>query len=205
MSEKEIIDKYMGRRTIAYRLLECILLPLSLILYRLKVINWKAIPEKGAAILAGNHRFLADPVFVCCCTKRVVHYLAKEEIFHWPVIGWIFNFILAIPVYPKGIKHRSTAMAEAVLNEGKLIGIFPEGIRNKTDADLLPFRTGAVRMAADTGAPIIPLAMKGGIIPFFQPVTIIFGEPYHIDKDADFAEESRRLQNKVLELMNSAA
>ena len=205
MEEQKIVEKYMNRRTIAYRLAECIIAPLGFLLYRLKIINWKAIPEKGAAILAGNHRFLADPIFVCMSTKRVVRYLAKEEIFHWPLVGWIFRFVLAIPVYPKGINHRSTVMAEAVLNDGQLIGIFPEGIRNKANEDLLPFRTGAVRMAAETGAPIIPLAMKGGIIPIFQPVTVIFGEPYYVDKDADFQEESRILQNKVRELMNSAA
>ncbi len=206
MTESRFIRRHANRNPFSFMVLRSLLVPFVYLFHRPVFINREVIPDDGKAILAGNHRFFADPLIVCCSTKRPVRFLCKSLFYYNPVIGWFFVLAQTIPVKKTNRNHRSLGAAEAVLNNGELIGIFPEGTRKKNPKSVfLRFRTGAVRMAANTGAPIIPLAMRGGIIPFIRPVTVIFGDPYYIDEDCDPEYESEKLREKVIALYNSAA
>ena len=198
---QDFIDKYVRKDTKSYRILKAILRPIAWLLYRPKIHGKENVPVTGPALIAGNHRFLADPAFICLSTDRVVHYLAKKEL-HDGKLGFFFRWAHTIPVDRSGKAHNSMEASKVLLNDGHLIGIFPEGTRNKVNkGGLLPFKFGAVKMAQDTGAPIVPVGMQGGEIPILKSVRVYIGEPYYIAKDADLEEENEKLRNKILELM----
>lgn len=89
--------------------------------------------------------------------------------------------------------------AEEVLKNGGVIGIFPEGTRNRTKEDLLPFKKGAVNFAKHTSALIVPAAITGQYKIFGNSLKIIFGKPYKVIDD-DLDKENEKLKNKILKL-----
>ena len=157
------------------------------------------IPETGRAIIASNHRNRCDPGFACMATKRVIHFLAKKEL-HDGKFAWFFRLAGTIPVN-RGV-HGTGVMetAEKMLEKGEVIGIYPEGTRNKTDDPIQPLKYGTVRMAQKTGAPIIPLSIRGIEKPFHSHVEAFFGKPYYVAADANLDEENEKLRRKLTSL-----
>ncbi|MCW4355400.1 1-acyl-sn-glycerol-3-phosphate acyltransferase [Hoyosella sp. YIM 151337] len=125
------------------------------------------IPEEGEAILASNHLAVADSLYLPLMVRRRITFLAKSEYFTTPgVKGKLLKFFYAgsgqVP-----IDRSSGAAAEAamitgrrILAEGKLLGLYPEGTRSP-DGRLFKGKTGIARLALETGAPVIPVAMIG--------------------------------------------
>ena len=200
MTESEFIEKYIHRSKLPYRIIRFFLYPLVFILYRPRVINSNFIPREGGVIIAGNHRYLHDPGTIAYSTSRPVRFLAKNVLHKRWYLRWFFELALTIPVNREGESHNSLSAAETALRMGEVIGIFPEGTRNRTSEDLLPFRYGAVKMAAETGVPIVPCAMRGGEYAILRRETIVFGEPYYIAKDADLEAENEKLRRIISDL-----
>ena len=201
---KEFLKEYVRRNTKAYHNWIKVAVPLAYLVYHPSFKGKENIPTEGAAILASNHCHLPDPTFVCIATKRVVRYLAKKELFESKFASF-FRTMHTIPVDRTGGAHNALVAAEEVLRGGHIIGIFPEGTRNrKIPGGLLPFKYGAVAMARDTGAPLVPIALKSKGIPFISSYKVVIGEAYTIDKDADLDKENERLRNKVQELLDIA-
>lgn len=183
---------------ILYRFLRFILKPLFKIIFRPIVIGLENIPENGAVILAGNHTGNLDAAMMLYGPKRIVHMLAKKELFSNKLSNWFFRSMGAIPVDRK--IHDSNAKAEAikVLTEGNVIGIFPEGTVNRTDEYLLPFKFGAVSFASKTNASVIPFAICGKYKMFKDNIIIIYGKPYKASEDLE--KENQKLREKVRKL-----
>lgn len=131
-------------------------------------------------------------------TDRIVHYMAKEELFKG-LHGKIFNKIGLIKVYRGKPNYKAIEEAEKILNNGGTIGIFPEGTRNKTQNNLLEFRKGAVRIAKSTNTPILPFAIKGEYKLFRKSITLEFGNPIDVNK-MEIEEGNEYLRNEVLKL-----
>ena len=169
-----------------------------LIFFRPKIVGREKIPKDGGVILAGNHRHIFDPCMPILSTKRPVHYMAKKELFNSP-IGWFFKVVGCIPV-DRG--HDTTASKEAaleVLREGEVLGIFPEGTRNKSLNGLLPFKYGAVSMSNKSGALIVPFAITGKYRLFNNKLTVRFGEGFVASDDLKRA--NKRLVSEIEELI----
>ena len=181
-----------------YRLLKPIYTVLLKILFRPRIIGIENIPKDGALIFAGNHKHAVDPTMVMMSTNRVVHYMAKEELFKG-LHGKIFNKIGLIKVYRGKPNYKAIEEAEKILNNGGTIGIFPEGTRNKTQNNLLEFRKGAVRIAKSTNTPILPFAIKGEYKLFRKSITLEFGNPIDVSK-MEIEEGKEYLRNEVLKL-----
>ena len=160
INEEKYKDKIKTEKCFLYQFLKIIYSTLLKILFRPQIIGKENIPQKGALIFAGNHRHAIDPTVVMMSTDRIVHYMAKEELFKG-LHGKIFNKIGLIKVYRGKPNYKAIEEAEKILNNGGTIGIFPEGTRNKTQNNLLEFRKGAVRIAKSTNTPILPFAIKG--------------------------------------------
>ena len=108
----------------------------------------------------------------------------------------------SIPVDREGNSHNTILAAEYALKEGEVIGIFPEGTRNRNKPnDLLPFKYGAVSMAAKLGVPIVPFVLQSKGRPFLDSYKVFIGEAYCIAEDADLDKENEILRNKMLALM----
>ena len=169
-----------------------------LIFFRPKIVGREKIPKDGGVILAGNHRHIFDPCMPILSTKRPVHYVAKKELFNSP-IGWFFKVVGCIPV-DRG--HDNTDSKEAaleVLREGEVLGIFPEGTRNKSLNGLLPFKYGAVSMSNKSGALIVPFAITGKYRLFNNKLTVRFGEGFVASDDLKRA--NKRLVSEIEELI----
>ena len=92
---------------------------------------------------------------------------------------------------------------ENILKNGGVIGIFPEGTFNKSEYIILPFKYGAVKMAIDTNAMIVPFAIVGEYKLFRKKIKIVFGKAYNIKEKSDLKSENIRLMNKVIKLLGS--
>ena len=157
------------------------------------------IPKEGAVVLCGNHRTNADPPFMALSTDRVVHFLAKKELHEGP-FRWLFKKAGTIVVDRSRHHNGSLEKAKEVLELGGVIGIYPEGTRNKTDMPIQPLKFGAVKMAQKTGAWIVPLITTGTGLPFVSRVQVYVGEPYKIAPDADLTEENEKLRQILTEM-----
>lgn len=186
----------MGKSKL-YRILRPILTFLIKIIFRPVIIGKENIPQKGRMVLAGNHTNILDPVLLLASTKRTVHFLAKIELVNGP-FGFIFKHMGIIPVN-RQIKDK-TVMPTAIkgLEQNKIIGVFPEGTTEK-GRGLLPFKTGAVRMAQSANSQILPFAIIGKYRIFKGPI-LIFGKPY-TQKTNDVTKENDILRNIVVDLI----
>lgn len=139
------------------------------------------IPKKGKIILAGNHTSFFDCLLVAGATRRCVHYIAKAELMKG--IGkYIFPGLGIIPIDRSTNGKQALVTAEEYLNDGKLIAIFPEGTINRTDDVMMPFKGGAVKIAADTDCEIVPFAITGKYRFFRKGVKIKFMPPIKIER-----------------------
>ena len=154
------------------------------------------IPKDGAYILAGNHIHLLDPGPIMSITNRHIHFLAKTSLFKFPQ-SLIFNNMGLIPVNRDNKDRDAYEKAIGYLNNGEIIGIYPEGTRER-GRGLLPFKTGAVRMANETNVPIIPFATIGRYRPFKKGLIIRFGKPYIVKDDIDKANQELREMIRIL-------
>ena len=128
------------------------------ILFRPKIIGLENIPSDGAFILAANHVSNWDPPFLGTFAGRVVHFMAKEELFENPVFSAAIRKLHAFPVKRDSADKNAIKNAVKVLKGGECLGIFPEGTRSKT-GKLGKAESGVSLIAAMTKAPIIPAAI----------------------------------------------
>lgn len=170
------------------------------IFYRVKIVNKNNIPKNGPFILAGNHKSNYDCVMLMSSTNKKIRFLAKKELLE-SKIGFFFRLMGIIPVDRSRKNKEALNEAYNVLNNKGVIGIFPEGTFNKTEYIVKPFKFGAVKMAMETNAKIIPFAIIGEYKLFRKGVKIVFGKPYKISSD-DIKIENNILMNNVIDLLN---
>jgi 1-acyl-sn-glycerol-3-phosphate acyltransferase len=197
----------------AYRLLKSFLIPLLMLLFRPKVTGLRNVPTNGAVIIASNHLSFSDSIFMPVVVPRNVTFLAKNEYFTSPgLAGFIkkltFIALGQVPIDRAGGKRSEAALLTGLrlLKEGRCIGIYPEGTRSP-DGRLYKGRTGIARLAIESGAPIIPVAMfntaeiqpTGQVVPKVRRVEMVFGEPIYLDGDSTDQVLLRTLTNQLME------
>ena len=141
--------------------------------HQLKIIGRNdCIPESGPFILVANHTSGADPLLVGFLTKRWIHYLMAREYHETFGLHWYFNAMGAIPVNRDGNDLRATRTALRLLKEGKGIGLFPQGgIRSAEELEAAAAaKMGAAMFALWSGAPLIPVYIKGA--PAFNSIVM---------------------------------
>lgn len=181
-----------------YKFLKTIYSKLLKILYRPVAYGVENIPEEGPIIFAGNHRHAFDPIVVMTHTNRIVHYMAKESLFRG-IHGKLFESIGLIKVHRNKSNPMAVMEAKEVLEQGGAVGIFPEGTRNRTKQELLKFRHGAVAIAKETNAKIIPFAIRGKYRMFKKGLAIEFGKPVDVSQ-MDIEEANEYIRNEVLNI-----
>ena len=185
-----------------YKFLKPILGLIFKFYYHPKVIGKENIPKDGSIIMAGNHKHVMDQCGVIISTKRVIHYMAKKEYFD-SKFAWFFKKMGCIPVN-RSI-HDENAKNEAlnVLKDGKALGIFPEGTRNKTKAFLLPFKFGCVSMAKKTDSYIVPFSVTGDYK--FRSKNLVYriGKPFKVT-NMELKEANKRLEKAIGNLMKKS-
>jgi 1-acyl-sn-glycerol-3-phosphate acyltransferase len=165
--------------------------PLLTVLGRPKVEGLEYVPESGPAILAGNHLAVADSFYLPLVVRRRITFLAKAEYFTGSglkgrLARWFFTAAGQVPIDRTDADAAQGALntAERLLNQGKLMGMYPEGTRSP-DGRLYKGKTGLARLTLLTGVPVIPVAMIGTDVVNppgskmwrFGRVTVRFGKP----------------------------
>lgn len=133
---------------------------LFVVFCRWEVEGLENIPVDGSLIVVANHVSYWDPIALGCALHRQVYFMAKKELFSYPLFGSVLKWLGAFPVN-RGTPDRSALKrAFNLLRDGKIVGIFPEGTRSKT-GEMLPPYGGAVYLALRTKAPVCPVALIG--------------------------------------------
>ncbi len=180
-----------------------LLTPLMRVAFRLyynpRIIGADKIPADGSIVIAGNHKHVYDQCLTIMATKRVIHYMAKKEYFDGKLAP-LFKFVGCIPVDRSRRDFSSAMSAMKVLKKDGAIGIFPEGTRNKTDAFLLRFKSGAVAMAKKSDAYIVPFGLTGDYKFRSKNLTVRYGEPFKVG-DMTNEEANEKLYREVERLM----
>ena len=141
---------------IVYKIVKFIGKPLFCLICKPTFKGLENIPQNGSAILAGNHTHILDAAIVVSSLKREIHMMAKQELFNSRLSRWFFRSMGCISVNRSIHDKKAKYSAIDVLNNGGLIGIFPEGTVNKTDDIILPFKYGAVSIASKSNSYIVP-------------------------------------------------
>ena len=183
-----------------------------MVLFRPKVSGLRNVPVTGPVILASNHLSFSDSVFMPLVVPRKVTFLAKSEYFTAPgpkglLKKLTFIALGQVPVDRSGGRRSEAALITGlkVLSDGNCLGIYPEGTRSP-DGRLYKGRTGLVRLALESGAPIIPVAMfdtdkiqpTGKVIPKIMRVKMVFGEPIYLKGDSTNLQLLRDLTDDLM-------
>jgi 1-acyl-sn-glycerol-3-phosphate acyltransferase len=195
----------------AYWVVKAILTPLLRFFFKVRVEGVEHVPKHGRAILAGNHISFCDSIFLPLVLRRRVTFVAKAEYFEDPKSAWFFRAVGQIPIKRGGgsASRRALESACEVLEQDALFGIYPEGTRSP-DGRLYKGHTGVARIAMQTKAPVIAVAMIGTaeaqpigqVMPrLFMPITVRFSKPMDFGRYADRADDPLVLRQITDEIM----
>lgn len=124
-------------------------------------IGFDNFPATGPCILASNHISNLDVIYLGICAPRHPHFMAKVELYKNPIFAWVIRQCGSFPVNRGENDTWALRQAGRVLEAGQLLCMFPEGTRSKDKAQLRRGKVGAVRLALDYHAPIVPVAISG--------------------------------------------
>ncbi|MCW2968688.1 MAG: 1-acylglycerol-3-phosphate O-acyltransferase, partial [Solirubrobacteraceae bacterium] len=149
-----------GVNHLVYWLTRAVLQSFFHLYFRLSRIGREHIPQEGPVILAANHRSFLDPFVIGCMVRRPCYFVAKKELFSNRFIAWFLNCLGAFPIDRGNADGDAMSTARAILERGDVVVIFPEGTRTRPGGLGRPKR-GVGRLALETGAPVVPIAVIG--------------------------------------------
>ncbi len=171
-------------KTLTYRICAAIVSGLAKVLFRPSVEGAENIPLSGPVLIAPIHRSNVDFAFSLFISPRKVFFMAKEDVFQIPVLGWLLTRLGAFPVTRDTADRESLRLSEEVLRRGQALVLFPEGTRREGPT-VEPLHDGAMFIAARTGAMVVPVGVGGSErampvgakLPRFAKVHIVVGKP----------------------------
>ncbi len=168
-----------------------------------RLVGEEKVPKEGAVILAVNHTSMWDAVILVSACRRNMRTMAKKELFEYKLLAPILKLAGAFPVNRGTGDITAVKTALKALKDGEVFTIFPTGTRVKGD-EAVGAKAGVALIAGRSGAPVIPVAMRGGYKPFHR-VTVTFGDPMYLvsenGKKAD-SDELKRFADEVMEKIN---
>lgn len=193
----------------AYRLVRAALGPVVRTVWRVRVVGLERLPP-GACVLAPNHDSLSDPFFVGAVVPRPLRFLAKAELFRFP-LGSLVRSLGAIPVRRGEGDRAAIGSAVAAARAGDTVVIHPQGtVLGDHDR---PWKRGAARVAIEAGVPLVPVALvftERALRPVrirvgFPSVVVLIGAPVPVGGAAVPDEEratelTERVRRAVEEL-----
>jgi 1-acyl-sn-glycerol-3-phosphate acyltransferase len=156
------------------------------------------LPASGGALLLSNHQSFLDPLLIGLPLRRPVSFLGRKTLFPVPVIGWILRHTYVMPLDRDGGGAAGLRETLRRLDQGFLVGIFPEGTRS-SDGALGIFKPGFAALVRRTDLPIFPVGIAGanramgrGSL-FLKPrrVCVVFGEPFPKETIDDLRQRGR--------------
>lgn len=166
------------------------------ILFKIRAKGLDDFPENGAVIVYSNHKSMWDPVIIGCLLKRPIYFMAKEELFSYPVFSFIIKNLNAFPVKRGKPDRNAIRRALEVLNEKQVLGIFPEGTRSKDGALLEPEPGVALLAAKSNDVALVPVGISGNY-KLFSKLDVNFGKPIKFD---DYRQSEKLTSRELKEI-----
>lgn len=169
------------KMTAYYRIVKTVAWPLCKVLLRFRATGKENIPKEGGLILCCNHTSIIDIAILVLTCDRPIYFMAKEELFKNPLLGWFFRHMGGFPVARGAGDDSAMVKSREIVKRGDILGIFPEGTRTK-DTVGHPGRgkSGAAVIASETGADVLPCAIHysgyDGKIHLFRRSYVRYGE-----------------------------
>jgi 1-acyl-sn-glycerol-3-phosphate acyltransferase len=182
-----------------YRVLKIICTPILYLLFRIQVVGKEKIKKEGAVIVCSNHTSNLDPLILVAIMPQNLYFIAKEELFKVPVLGWFLKSVGVFPVKRGTHDINAIKTCIGILKSNKALGIFPEGTRNKSDKAIQP-KAGVITFAARTGSPVLPIAICKPV-KFFKRTRVIIGDLITYPKEEYGRLDYEEYKHLSLELM----
>lgn len=167
------------------------------LLFNAEVTGIENIPD-NPYILAGNHKSLFDIPLLIINIPDEIHFMAKKELFDLIIIRDIFSKMGAFPVDRNNVDIKAIKESLRILKSNEVLGIFPEGTRNKTDEIILPFKEGITSIANKTNSLIVPFGISGKYKR--NKITLNIGKPIDI-REISKEEQTKYLEEQVKKLI----
>lgn len=185
-----------------YKFAKAVMKIVSRILYRIKVYNKEYEPLEGPVILCSNHISMMDPILIGIWLKRQIKFMAKEELFSMPILGFFAKKIGAFPVNRNSGDLTAIKISLKTLKDGNVLGLFPEGGRRHNEEESKA-KSGVAIFAYKTKATVFPVHIicKNSKLKFFAKVEIVYGNPIKYEElgfTDGSSEEMKRISAEIL-------
>lgn len=201
---KEHFDRFHERARTrepdwAYELTRLVTSIYAYTLLRVRAIDADKVPGSGPVILAPNHASFMDHFIVGCYLRRKIRFMAKSQLFK-PPMQFIYSHGGVFPVRRGARDEEAFITAKRLLERGCLVLMYPEGGRSRTGQIAERAKPGIGRLALETGAPIVPVAIHNSIYirnwkrGRFPKVTVLYGDPLRYEV---VPQPSRELQQAL--------
>ena len=194
---------------LTYGFLKKFMVAVTQILFPFKLYGKEKVKD-GACVLVGNHYRIWDIVHMACTTKEKVHFITKKELYKNKFLAHLCDIVEAIPVSRDGQDAKAIMTALRYLKKGEKISMFPEGTRNRTDAELLPLKGGAALFAIKAKVPVYPVMCLRKTRLFLR-TKIAIGDPIDLSDfydrkltAEDYAAAEEIIRTKMLETKHAA-
>jgi 1-acyl-sn-glycerol-3-phosphate acyltransferase len=184
--------------------LRVLIIPFIWLLFPFRIYGKRKVAD-GSCIYVGNHYRIWDVAYPACTTSEGIRYVAKAELQHTFISPFAKKMKL-IYVDRNGEDVRGLMNLLKCLKNGEKVAIYPEGTRNKTKEEMLPFYDGAAMLAIKTKTPIVPVLIYKKTMPF-RMNHIIVGEPFEMSEyygqrltKEVLAEANEKLRQKLLDM-----
>lgn len=170
-----------------------------------KVYGADNMPAQGGVLVLCNHRHFHDVFSVARCFRRRVVFMGKRELFDAPILGWLYRRYGAFPVDRAGTDMGAVRRTIALLKEGRVVAVFPEGTRNKGEG-MGQLKQGAVLIAKAAGAAVLPMYISHDER-WFRATRVRIGQPFRMPEgrmdSAYLAANTADVRARMLALADS--
>ena len=164
------------------------------IIFKIEIRGSENLPKEGGCMLCCNHLSMWDPVLISCFMSRKISFIAKEELKKVPFVGGVLKGADTIFIKRNTSDLAAIKASMKAIGDGRVLGIFPTGTREKKDPAAKP-KSGAALIAAKTGAIVVPVAINA-TYKIFSKVEVTIGEPI------DYSEcKGKKMNSEQLDKM----
>jgi 1-acyl-sn-glycerol-3-phosphate acyltransferase len=171
--------------------------------FRARGIGAEKVPASGPVILAPNHFSFMDHFFLGTAIRRKVRFMAKSQLFQ-PPMQWIYTHGGVFPVRRGYADEEAFITANRILDRDGVIAMYSEGGRSRTGKLSDSVRPGIGRLALESGAPVVPIAIHGSSRVRnwkrlqFPKVTVLYGDPIRWERiEHPTRDEQQQVANAI--------
>ncbi len=180
------------------------------LLFRIRVVGRENEPIEGGFLVCANHLSAADPIIITAAMDHQICFMGKKELFKIPGLSWLMRSLGGFPVDRKGGDVGAVKHSIRLLEEGKCVGMFPQGTRHPNEIPRdTSVRNGAAMIAYHASATVLPVCIhrKGYSPKMFRRTTIVIGKPipfaefgYDAEQKGEYARISSEIFDRVCKL-----